>query len=79
MYGFDADIEEIRRRATEKLNDSAVTASYQADRQQVIEALNDVLAAETVWRPAATHSTAAVPRTPRSSIGSATMLPPRAA
>lgn len=48
MNGFKADIEEIRRRATEKMSDGAVTASYQADRQQVIEVLNDVLATETV-------------------------------
>lgn len=48
MNDFTADIEEIRRRATEKMNDGAVTASYQADRQRVIAVLNDVLATETV-------------------------------
>jgi bacterioferritin len=48
MNTFRADIEEIRRRALEKLDDGAVTASYQADRLKVIEVLNEVLATETV-------------------------------
>ena len=48
MNGFKADIEEIRRRAMEKMDEGAVTASYQADRQRVIEVLNEVLATETV-------------------------------
>jgi bacterioferritin len=48
MNSFKADIEEIRRRAMEKLEDGAVTASYQADKQRVIEVLNEVLATETV-------------------------------
>ncbi|MGE0400337.1 MAG: bacterioferritin [Kofleriaceae bacterium] len=48
MNTFKADIEEIRRRAMEKMDEGAVTASYQADRQRVIEVLNEVLATETV-------------------------------
>lgn len=48
MNTFRADIEEIRRRALEKMDDGAVTASYRADREKVIEVLNDVLATETV-------------------------------
>jgi len=48
MNTFKADIEEIRRRALEKMDDGAVTASYQADRDKVIEVLNEVLATETV-------------------------------
>ncbi len=48
MNTFKADIEEIRRRAMEKIEEGAVTASYQADRDRVIEVLNEVLATETV-------------------------------
>ena len=48
MNTFKADIEEIRRRAMEKIEDGAVTASYQADRERVVEVLNEVLATETV-------------------------------
>jgi bacterioferritin len=48
MNTFKTDIEEIRRRAIEKMADGAVTAFYKADRQKVIEVLNDVLATETV-------------------------------
>ena len=48
MNTFKADIEEIRRRALEKMDQGAVTASYQADRAKVIDVLNDVLATETV-------------------------------
>ena len=48
MGRFKADIEEIRRRAREKMEDGAVTAGYQADREKVIEVLNEVLATETV-------------------------------
>src|SRR6185436_11495422 len=48
MNVFKADIEEIRRRATEKMEEGAVTASYRADRERVIEVLNEVLATETV-------------------------------
>lgn len=48
MQTFKADIEEIRRRAREKMSDGAVTTAYQADRGKVIEVLNEVLATETV-------------------------------
>jgi len=48
MNTFKADIEEIRRRAKEKMDDGAVTSSYGADRERVIEVLNEVLATETV-------------------------------
>lgn len=48
MNTFKADIEEIRRRALEKMDQGAVTASYKADREQVISVLNEVLATETV-------------------------------
>jgi len=45
---FRADMEVIRRRAREKMDEGAVTAAYQADREQVIEVLNQVLATEIV-------------------------------
>ena len=48
MNTFKADIEEIRRRALEKMSDGAVTAFYRADKEKVIEVLNEVLATETV-------------------------------
>lgn len=48
MNAFRADIEEIRRRAMEKMDEGAVTASYQADPARVVEVLNEVLATETV-------------------------------
>src|SRR5215475_10908576 len=48
MNAFKADIEDIRRRALEKMDDGAVTASYRADRDQVVDVLNEVLATETV-------------------------------
>src|SRR5215510_1776691 len=48
MNTFRANIEDIRRRALEKMDDGAVTASYRADRNKVIDVLNEVLATETV-------------------------------
>jgi len=48
MNTFKADIEEIRRRAREKMEDGAVTAFYKADKNKVIEVLNEVLATELV-------------------------------
>src|SRR5262245_34957393 len=48
MNPFKADIEEIRKRAMEKMDDGAVTSSYRADRDRVIAVLNEVLATETV-------------------------------
>ena len=48
MDAFRANIEDIRRRELEKMDDGAVTASYRADRAKVIDVLNEVLATETV-------------------------------
>ncbi|HTE53133.1 MAG TPA: ferritin-like domain-containing protein [Kofleriaceae bacterium] len=45
---FRADMEAIRRRAREKMDDGAVTSAYKADRGQVIDVLNQVLATEIV-------------------------------
>ena len=48
MNTFKADIDEIRRRAREKMDQGPVTESYQADVAKVIEVLNEVLATEIV-------------------------------
>jgi bacterioferritin len=48
MEAFKADIEGIRRRAREKMEQGSVTASYQADPAKVIDVLNEVLATEIV-------------------------------
>ena len=48
MDAFRANIEDIRRRALEKMDDGAVTGAYRADRGKVIDVLNEVLATETV-------------------------------
>src|SRR5215204_3290233 len=48
MKEFQTDLEEIRRRARDKMEEGAVTAAYQADRERVIEVLNEVLATEIV-------------------------------
>jgi bacterioferritin len=45
---FRADMEMIRRRAREKMDQGAVTEAYRADVDQVIEVLNEVLATEIV-------------------------------
>jgi bacterioferritin len=45
---FRADMELIRRRAREKMDQGAVTTAYRADREQVVQVLNEVLATETV-------------------------------
>jgi bacterioferritin len=45
---FLADINEIRRRARDHMEDGAVTAGYKADRTAVIRVLNDALATEIV-------------------------------
>lgn len=45
---FQADIEAIRKRAREKMDDGAVTGAYKADRNKVIEVLNEALATELV-------------------------------
>jgi bacterioferritin len=48
MNQFKTDIEEIRRRARDKMEEGPITAQYQADRQKVIDVLNEVLATEIV-------------------------------
>jgi bacterioferritin len=45
---FRADMEAIRRRAREKMEQGPVTEAYRADRGQVIDVLNQVLATELV-------------------------------
>lgn len=45
---FQTDIEGIRQRAREKMREGAVTSAYKADRNQVIDVLNEVLATEIV-------------------------------
>ena len=45
---FQTDIETIQKRAREKILDGAVTDAYLADRNLVVEVLNDVLATEIV-------------------------------
>jgi bacterioferritin len=45
---FKFDVEAIRARAREKMRDGAVTEAYKADRDRVIEVLNEVLATELV-------------------------------
>jgi len=45
---FTTDIQAIRERARAKMMDGAVTDAYHADREKVIEVLNEVLATEIV-------------------------------
>jgi bacterioferritin len=45
---FTSDLEAIRRRARQHIEDGAVTESYQADRETVIRVLNEALATELV-------------------------------
>jgi bacterioferritin len=45
---FVSDLEEIRRRARQHIEDGAVTEDYKADRQTVIRVLNEALATELV-------------------------------
>ena len=45
---FLTDIQEIRKRAREHMEDGAVTAGYKADRDTVLNLLNDALATEIV-------------------------------
>lgn len=45
---FLTDIQTLRERARQHLRDGAVTAGYRADRQKVIELLNQALATEIV-------------------------------
>ncbi len=48
MASFIKDVEEIRQRAMRKLEDGAVTHSYQLDREQSVAILNEALASEIV-------------------------------
>ena len=45
---FLTDLETIRKRAREKMEDGAITPAYGADREKVISVLNEVLATEIV-------------------------------
>jgi bacterioferritin len=45
---FLSDIQELRRRAREHIEQGAVTSGYKADRQKVIKVLNEALATEIV-------------------------------
>jgi len=45
---FKADIEAIRRRAKDRMEQGPVTSAYRADRAQVVQVLNEVLATEIV-------------------------------
>jgi bacterioferritin len=45
---FLSDVQEIRKRAREHIEQGAVTPSYHADRDKVIQLLNDALATELV-------------------------------
>jgi bacterioferritin len=48
MPSFVTDVEEIRRRAAQKIEDGAVTDTYEGDVDQTISILNDALATEIV-------------------------------
>src|SRR5919108_3148488 len=48
MADFLTDVETLRRRAREKMDEGPVTDAYGADRLRVIEVLNEVLATELV-------------------------------
>jgi bacterioferritin len=48
MNTFKADIDEIRKRARDKMEDGPITGAYRADPEKVIEVLNEVLATEIV-------------------------------
>lgn len=46
---FKTDLEAIRKRAREKMEQGAITGAYLADREQVLSVLNDALATEACW------------------------------
>lgn len=48
MPEFVRDIEELRRRAIQDIQDGAVTQAYQADKEKTIKILNEALATEIV-------------------------------
>lgn len=45
---FKTDLEAIRKRAREKMEEGAVTGAYLADRDKVVDVLQEVLATELV-------------------------------
>jgi len=47
-HPFVTDIQELRRRAREHMEQGAVTSGYKADRETVVRVLNEVLATELV-------------------------------
>ena len=47
-HPFKTDLEQIRRRAREKMRDGAVTDAYKADREQVISKVEEEHADELV-------------------------------
>jgi len=48
MDAFVTDIEDLRRRAREHMDQGPITSAYGADREQVIKVLNEALATELV-------------------------------
>jgi len=48
MDAFVTDIEELRRRAREHMDQGPITSAYGADRERVIDVLNEALATELV-------------------------------
>jgi bacterioferritin len=48
MPSFVTDVEEIRKRAAQKIEDGAITNTYEGDVEQTISILNDALATEIV-------------------------------
>jgi bacterioferritin len=48
MPTFTADVEEIRKRARQKIEEGAITEAYKGDVNKTIEILNDALATEIV-------------------------------
>jgi bacterioferritin len=48
MPHFVEDVEEIRRRAAQKIEDGAVTDEYKLDKEKTVEILNEALATEIV-------------------------------
>lgn len=48
MAEFLTDVQTLRQRAREKINEGPITSAYGADRERVIEVLNEALATELV-------------------------------
>jgi len=48
MPTFTADVEEIRKRARQKIEDGALTAAYKGDVNKTVQILNEALATEIV-------------------------------